>query len=276
MSDPQIEADVYFAIVPEWVVFCGNARAIQIYAILARHTNTDRTAFPGRSRIAKLADCSPDTVDRALDVLVEIGALSKERRQKEDGSYETNLYRLFFSPPAAHWKQRVSEGVVAPMRLPTRAGAEGGGRTGAEQTRASSNESQQPDLLPTSPAREERDTDPYWDTLERVFGYRPANASSERALWGKIVKLVMEVGDPPDEIERRAALWMVGAVWEDRDKPPRLTPGALLKHYQWLGSRLASASTTDLDAWRKEYKRQSRREQLEGEENAPRNAGAGS
>ncbi len=102
----------------------------------------------------------------------------------------------------------------------------------------------------------------WWDALESVFGYRPIGA--EAALWGRLVKHIQEAGDSPDEIPRRAALWLVGPVWEGRQTPPRLTPGALLKHWQWLGSKVASASEAELASWRDEYKKLERAKNIEG------------
>lgn len=265
-SDPKLEAETYFAIVPEWVAFCGVPRAVQVYAVLARFANSEGVAWPGRNTIAQLANCSADTVDRTLDVLQEMGAVTVERRPLEDGSWQTNRYTLHFSAPPAGWKSRVAEdgseqidGVVAPARRGSRTSAETPSRTSAELTRPIENESQEPLAPATAQASD------YWDALEQVFGYRPVNSSSERSLWGSIVKLVQETGDPPDEIIRRASLWVVGEVWAGHQRQPKLTPGALKKHYQWLGSRLASATDSELEKWRQEWKRRARRVELEQE-----------
>ncbi len=69
----QLDADAYFSIVPEFVVYSANPRAIQIYAILARYTDNQNKAFPSRSTLARLAGCSEDTVDRAIKFLVKFG-----------------------------------------------------------------------------------------------------------------------------------------------------------------------------------------------------------
>ena len=65
-----------FSIVPEFVGFCENPRAIQIYTILARYTDSQHKAFPSRSTLAERAGCSEDTVDRAIKFLVTLGALT--------------------------------------------------------------------------------------------------------------------------------------------------------------------------------------------------------
>lgn len=246
------DADAYFAVVPEWVVYCGDPRAVQLYAILARHANHDGVCWPGRRRLAEKAECSTDTVDRAVKLLEKIGAIEVTREKDEHGQWKVNRYKLYTSAPmqrgsrtdAATPSRASADRVVAPV--PTQLKPE--------------NESQ---VEPSAPAAQVADRDGYWDQLEAVFGYRPIGA--ETALWGRIIKLVRETGDQPEEISRRAALWMVGPVWADRQAPPRLTPGAFFKHYQWLGSRMASATPQELESWRAEYKKADIVSNIEGD-----------
>jgi len=241
-GDARVEAEFYFSIVPEFVVDCGNPRAIQVYAILARFANREGTAFPGRPLIAERADCSIDTVDRALRELESMKAITVARTKKEDGSWERNVYTLLQGGGrvGAGRGDRASEGRVA---VPA--------RTQLEPV----NESQLNDIA-SAPQNA------YWDALEALFGYRPIGA--EAALWGRLIKHIEAAGDLPDEIPRRAGLWLVGPVWEGRQAPPRLTPAALLKHWQWLGSKVASATESELAGWRAEYKRLERAKNIEG------------
>ena len=74
--------------------------------------------------------------------------------------------------------------------------------------------------------------------------------------------MAQDLGDDPAEIVQRAAAWTVGDVWQGWKVPPRLTPAALLKHYQWLGSDVAQASEAELDAWRMQWRRASRQAAL--------------
>ncbi len=234
-TEAKVEAEFYFSIIPEFVVDCGKPRAIQVYAILARYSNAVKQAWPGRALIATRASCSVDTVDRALRDLESIKAIRVDRSKKEDGSYENNVYTLLATEGgrthAATPNRTTAEGVPAPARTQLKP----------------LNESQGNDIATAS-------QDDFWDALEGVFGYRPIG--SEAALWGRIIKHVEAAGDPPAEIPRRAALWLVGPVWEGRQPIPRLTPAALLKWWQWLGSRIATASASDLNGWRDEYNRQ--------------------
>ena len=247
-GDALVESEFYFSIVPEFVVDCGKPRAIQVYAILARYADREGTAFPGRPLIAERAQCSIDTVDRALRELEALKAIEVQRTKKPDGSYERNVYTLL---------QRLVGAVGGGRTV-----AGGGSRNGAGGVTAptrtqleTTNESQVNDIASAA-------QNAWWDALEAVFGYRPIGP--EKALWGRLVKHIAEAGDSPDEIARRAALWLVGPVWEGRQAPPRLTPAALLKHWQWLGSKVASATGAELSSWRAEYKRGERERNIEG------------
>ena len=79
-----------FSIVPEFVAFCENPRAIQIYTILARYTDSQHKAFPSRATLAERAQCSKDTVDRAIKFLVTLGALT----YIPGGPGRANMYTL--------------------------------------------------------------------------------------------------------------------------------------------------------------------------------------
>ncbi len=240
-GDARVESEFYFSIVPEFVVDCGKPRAIQVYAILARYANREGTAFPGRPLIAERAGCSVDTVDRALRELEALNAIRVERTKKKDGSYERNVYTLLQGGRTVPGggSRNGAGGVVAPTRTQLHP----------------DNESQGNDIASAA-------QNAWWDALEAVFGYRPIGP--EKALWGRLIKHIMEAGDAPDEIPRRAALWLVGPVWEGRQTPPRLTPAALLKHWQWLGSKVASATEAELSGWRAEYKKLERERNIEG------------
>ncbi len=246
MAEPKVGADLYFSIVPEFVVDCGNARAIQVYAIIARYTNAEGVAWPGRGTLAERAGCGKDTVDRAVTVLVEMGAITVERTKKEDGSYETNHYTLIYA--------KVQGGSRTHTTTPSRTTAEG--VAAPTRTQLETDNESHVELLASAPQNA------WWDALESVFGYRPIGA--EAALWGRMVKHIQEAGDSPEEIPRRAALWLVGPVWEGRERIPRLTPGAFLKHWQWLGSKVASASEAELASWRDEYKKLEVAKNIEG------------
>lgn len=91
----EINADMRFSIVPEWVLYSDiSDKALRVYAILARYAdNETMQAFPSRSTIAERARCGVKSVDRAVDELVKIGAIQKEKRVK-DGVYQSSLFTV--------------------------------------------------------------------------------------------------------------------------------------------------------------------------------------
>jgi hypothetical protein len=65
------------------------------------HTNAKTgRCDPGRDRLAELLRCSTDSVDRALNELVQFGAV--EKRNGHGASHATNRYRVHFASPGQH------------------------------------------------------------------------------------------------------------------------------------------------------------------------------
>lgn len=96
-----ITSDVKFAIIPDWVLDAGiSDRAVRVYCILARYAdNESLQAFPSRGTLAERAGCNAKSVTRAVDELVDIGAVIKEHRKTGD-AYQSNLYTLRRVGPA--------------------------------------------------------------------------------------------------------------------------------------------------------------------------------
>lgn len=91
----EITADIKFSIIPEWLLDSGcSDKALRLYAVLARYADNDRlTAYPGRTTLAKRMGCHRATVDRAIQELEELGAITKRQRVK-DGKYQSSLYTI--------------------------------------------------------------------------------------------------------------------------------------------------------------------------------------
>ena len=97
----EVTADLRFSITPEWVLDADiSDRAVRVYGILARYADSDTLqAFPSRETLAKRAKCHWRSVDRAIDELVALGAITKQHRKTEN-TYQSNLYTLRRVPPA--------------------------------------------------------------------------------------------------------------------------------------------------------------------------------
>ena len=96
-------SDQYFAVIPESVLYADISHAaVRVYGVLRRHADkNDGTCHAGRKRIAEFAHMSPSHVDRAIQELVNIGAVEVMHRPdpKNPKRLLTNRYRLL-TPPA--------------------------------------------------------------------------------------------------------------------------------------------------------------------------------
>lgn len=125
-----IHADLYFAIIPEWVLNLPiSANAIRTYCCLRRYAdNQTGECFPSRKTVAMRARLSVSTLDRAIKELVEYGAVEITPRKNAAGDWSSNLYTVR-SVPKGHY-------LSSPVRAPLVAGGETRALTGGELTRA--------------------------------------------------------------------------------------------------------------------------------------------
>lgn len=123
----RLDADVTFAIVPEWILDADiSANAVRLYAVLRRYADQDGACYPSRATLAGRLRVSRDTVDRAARELVDVGALEVEGRRTASGDRDSNLYRLHTLPGggrtgAATGGRKDAATVAAPVRHRTRA-----------------------------------------------------------------------------------------------------------------------------------------------------------
>jgi hypothetical protein len=208
VSGDTLERDLGpWSMVPEWVTDSEiSDGAHRLYAILARICGDKRVGWPSRSTLAKRARCSPDTVDRRVKELIEIGALTVEARFDEKGDRTSNLYRVRVIDPGRN-------GAATPTHERGdggRVGAATGGRVGAAENETKSErdtlnegeaDASQQRLL--DPPKKERRRDPIYDALASVF---PSATRSEGSLIGVAaadLKKLTPVPEP-EEIVRRA------------------------------------------------------------------------
>lgn len=210
----RLTADDYFAIIPDRLIrdLEVSDRAVRLYAILRRCADhATLVAMPTRGYLADTLGCSRDSIDRATRELVTAGWLTKTSRRLDDGTNDTNEYRLHTAPVRHHGRTNAA--------TPPRTGAANRGRTGAAQI--NSHLDQQPgtnmataaplpidvgDPLPavvpreTSPAQQERDR---WFAAVAVFAGPPE--PHEFALYQRLITRAKADTDDPAEIVRRAA-----------------------------------------------------------------------
>lgn len=72
--------------------FSFKPKEIAVYSCMVRHSSENNTCFPSRRLIATECGISTKTVDSAIKTLEAHGLIQKERRQRADGSWTSNIY----------------------------------------------------------------------------------------------------------------------------------------------------------------------------------------
>jgi len=107
-----LDFEELFVVVPQWILFADRDRetsglsdkAVRLYAVLQSWaSNESHQATPSRTTLAKALGCHPKTIDRAIEDLVEFGALTKTRRRDDAGDWTSNEYLLRTRPEETLW-----------------------------------------------------------------------------------------------------------------------------------------------------------------------------
>jgi hypothetical protein len=90
---------VPFQQIPNWILDeVVSAQAIRLYAILRRQgDNKRRTSYYSRKKIAIQMQCSPATMDRAKQELLNCGAICQINRKDKNGDWTSNMYHVHVS-----------------------------------------------------------------------------------------------------------------------------------------------------------------------------------
>lgn len=125
-----IHADLYFAIIPEWVLNLPvSANAIRTYCCLRRFAdNMTGECFPSRKTVAMRARLSVSTLDRAIKELVQYGAIEITPRKNASGDWSSNLYTVRSVPKGRE--------VSSQLRTPPIAGGDTRPFTRGDRTKA--------------------------------------------------------------------------------------------------------------------------------------------
>ena len=212
-SNANLTSDVKWAQVPEWVIVAPiSDRAVRLYALLARRANGDSQAFPSRGYLAEKMSCSRKSVDRALEELLNLRAISKQ--QQFSGNRQTvNLYTLHAM-------------AGTPVTIGGDTGDAGGRDTGDPQNESHKNESHIEHLAATPKEPTPKPKDELFETVAQVCGINITNLTrTSRGQLNKAVKELREVGATEHDITAKAKAY--------RTQYPNatLTPIALIKHW---------------------------------------------
>lgn len=205
-----------FVTIPWWVVErVSSARAVQVYAVLAKHADRAGKAFPSRRVIANLLGCSVDTVDRAIETLLLHDALVLDWRYA-DSEQRSNDYIVMRSLPE-HRKM---------LRVPGRETAAPPGRKNAAQKK-NHHELEPPNggsgtaSGARSPAQEI--VAYYVDTWKKTHGVDPPN-EWKATLGAKAKRLIAQY--PMDDIRKA-----INAC-ANESKPPTALTAVLQDYYR--------------------------------------------
>ena len=209
-----IKSDVYFSIVPEWVIDAPiSAQAVRVYAVLCRYADKDDgTCFPSIRTLAERIHVSESTIKRAIKELKAIGAIKSQKRfDKATGEQTSNLYTVMRSKELIYDLPNV-----------------------IDDTSPSSSETHKLESINHSHSLEENfeDRKLLWNALVDAIGYQPST-QVERAGWNKCIKQLREAGAKADEIPSRVS------QYKKLFKGMTLTPYALVKHWSLLGEEIA-------------------------------------
>jgi DNA-binding transcriptional regulator YhcF (GntR family) len=205
-----IKSDVYFSIVPEWVIDAPiSAQAVRVYAVLCRYADKDDgTCFPSIRTLSERIHVSESTIKRALKELKAIGAIKSQKRfDKATGEQTSNLYTVMRSKELIYDLPNV-----------------------IDDTSPSSSETHKLESINQSHSLENNleDRKRLWNALVDAIGYQPST-QVERAGWNKCIKQLREAGAKADDIPNRVS------QYKTLFKGMTLTPYALVKHWTLLG-----------------------------------------
>lgn len=222
---------VNFAIVPEWVLFSGlSANAVRLYAVLNRHANkTTGKAVVRRTTLAEEVGgkkpLSTKTVDRCVNELVDLGAVSIKSRFGDQGQ-RSNEYTVNQVPLGA--VQMSIGGDTSVQGVTGDTSVQGPLDTGVPPNESPSEREVTEREKTLASATRKREPDLVFEAVAEVCGIDWSDGLNdvEAGPLRRSVKALKAVDATPDEVRRRAANWPL--VFEGAT----LTPMALAK---WWG-----------------------------------------
>lgn len=210
--DSSIRIDRRFAILDEWILDAEvSDRAIRLYAVLMRYADKHTLkAFPSRGTIATRLRCSKASVDRAIEELIGIGALTKEHRYNSSIMFTLHTYPQVgtaVSPPS----DTGDEGGSSPVMR--------GVLTGDDLTRVKERESLN-DIF-----------DDFWNRYPRKVGKEATRKALEKAvrqyganvILGGLDRMISDPNLPDKQFLPHPATWLNQGRWEDEPYPDRVS-----------------------------------------------------
>jgi hypothetical protein len=223
----RIEADNYFAIIPEWILDADiSPRAKNLYCILWTYADRkDGSCYPSVTTLAKRVGVSRANTHKLINELLDIGAIEKKNRYK-DNAKQTNLYFLKTSNPYIKSDTTTSSSIADDTRGSiaddTRVVSETVHRTITNELKPIDVDSPQLNKIDEEVLRNRK-------ALYKVFcdelGYTP-RTQGEKSGWFKVCKELVEAGVTTDML--KGSIEAYKKHWNKID----VTPYAINK---WFG-----------------------------------------
>ena len=226
----KIEADNYFAIIPEWILDADiSPRAKNLYCILWTYAESKvNSCFPSVTTLSKRVGVSRANTHKLINELLDLGAITKQNRVK-DNVKQTNLYFLITSKPSVADDSTTSSSIADDTRGSiaddTRVVSETIHRTITNELKPIEQEY----VDKPQPKKVDEEVLKQRKALYRVFvdelGYEP-RSQMEKSGWFKVCKELGEVGVTTDML--KGSILAYKKHWNNID----ITPYAINK---WFG-----------------------------------------
>lgn len=190
----KMQGDNYFSIIPEWVLDAPiSPTTVRLYCVLQRYANSHGVCFPSRSTLARRCQVSIKTVDRCVDELEEIGALTVEKKRADKGDWANNVYTVITSDPRR---------VATKTTLPSDKNDPTGSDKNDSLTKAIENESQRTRITRSPNSEQARKiSDAWWTNQDRPTGKFIALV--------KIVERTLDAGWEPQVVSQALGTFVV-------------------------------------------------------------------
>lgn len=215
----KVTADGHFALIPEWVLYADiSTAAVRVYCVLHRYANSDGKCHPSRKSIGTKARIGLSTVDRSIDELIALGAVTVRHRTSDSGDPTSNEYTVIVNRP------------LSTVNRPPIGFEQRGLFKSDNQTKAILNQSQEP----SSSSLDDGFTE-FWSNYPRKVAKKAAlkawrnarkEASKEDIIAGGIFYAVLSSREDPRFIPH-AATWLNQGRWADEtmiDEPEPTKP----------------------------------------------------
>jgi hypothetical protein len=205
-----------FVITPVWLLEkCRDARAIQLYAVIAKYTNRDGRAWPTREQLAADAGTSLPSLTRTLKVLRSVGALRTVRRHRaSDGAVVGLDYLLAVADPAVDGQKLTGEQKARPgQKLSGEQKADAGQKLTGEQKA---------------------------DAGQKLTGEQKADrhkVTGDRSFESPVISAYKEELDPTNQIQVRKDLSTAAPPTGEQPAAEPPEKPTLLEHYRALFGR---------------------------------------